>query len=161
MNAPRAKKQTGFGLIEIMAAVLVLSLAFLALGALAARSLSSNNSAMSRSVATVAMYAIQDAMRADRASAMNGDYNNGGAPIAANDCPADTGSLASAQLHQWCDQQLGDAMLGGKVKTTTGAIACAQDGTCTVTITWDDSRGGPSLSGDDSATQTITTRGML
>jgi type IV pilus assembly protein PilV len=152
LRATRA--QTGFGLIEVMVAVLVLSLAFLSLAALAARSLAGNNSAMSRSMATVALYAITDALRADRASATSGAYNTGDDPITADNCPTDTDSLAARQLNQWCTQQLAAPALDGAAPTTTGAINCATTGVCTITITWLDSRGG-------AGSQRVTTTGML
>jgi len=155
------KTQAGFSLVEIMVAVLVLSLAFLSLGALAARSLSSNGSAMSRSVATIAAYSILDAMRADRPNAEGGSYNTLiSTPIAANNCPAADTTLASVQLKLWCDKQLGDPALGGHVATTTGEISCNAAGTCTVIIKWDDSRNG-NVPGTSDTIQQVTTTGML
>lgn len=153
------RAQSGVGLIEVLVAVLVLSIAFLGIAALQAMSLSTNNSAMARSMVTVASYSILDAMRADIGGARNGDYNTS-TPIAANACPAASGSLASAQLNQWCSQGLGNKSLGA-VASTTGSIACTAVGTasadCTVTITFDDSRAG--AGGTDQ--QQIVTRAML
>jgi len=153
------RAQSGVGLIEVLVAVLVLSIAFLGIAALQAMSLSTNNSAMARSMVTVASYSILDAMRADIGGARNGDYNTS-TPIAANACPAASGSLASAQLNQWCSQGLGNKSLGA-VASTTGSITCTAVGTasadCTVTITFDDSRAG--AGGTDQ--QQIVTRAML
>ncbi|MDI3261398.1 MAG: type IV pilus modification protein PilV [Fulvimonas sp.] len=150
------KRQRGVGLIEVLVAVLVLSIGFLGMGALLAKSLSTNNSAMARSMATIASYSIMDAMRADYASASAGQYNTA-QPIKATACPDASGSLANYQLNQWC-QQLGNNL--GKADSTTGAIACTATGNnvdCTVTITFDDSRAGVG----GSSTQTVLTRGML
>ena len=155
----RLHAQSGVGLIEVLVAVLVLSIAFLGIAALQAMSLSTNNSAMARSMATVASYSILDAMRADIDGARNGAYNTS-TPIAANACPAASGSLASAQLNQWCSQGLGNKSLGA-VASTTGSIACTAVGTasadCTVTITFDDSRAGAGGSNK----QQVVTRAML
>jgi type IV pilus assembly protein PilV len=154
--------QSGVGLIEVLVAVLVLSIAFLGIAALQAMSMSTNNSAMARSMATISSYSILDAMRADIAVANAGGYNTPTAtPIKANACPdTSAGTLASNQLNQWCTQ-LGKSL--GAAATTTGAIACTATGTtvvvtdCTVTVTFDDSRAGVG----GSSVQTVTTRAML
>lgn len=149
--------QSGVGLIEVLIAVLVLSIAFLGIAALQAMSLSTNNSAMARSMATIASYSILDAMRADIGSARSGAYTT---TVVANACPAVSGSLASAQLNQWCSSQLGNKSLGA-VASTTGKISCSAVGTasadCTITITFDDSRAGVG----GTSTQQVVTRAML
>ena len=141
-------RQSGIGMIEVLIAVLVVSIGFLGMAALHAKALSTNNSAMARSMATVATYSILDAMRTDVNSALAGSYNTA-SPMAANACPAKGSSLSSAQLNQWCNQ-LGAAL--GATATTTGAINCTNLGLCTITIKFDDSRVGDSLS-----TQTVST----
>lgn len=147
------RRSAGVGLIEVLVAVLVLSIGFLGIAALQALSLSTNNSSMARSMATIDSYSILDAMRADAASARAGAYN-GSPAVTASACPAATASLANAQLIQWC-KQLGGNL--GKAATTTGAINCGGTGACTITITFDDSRGG---AGGGNA-QAITTTAML
>lgn len=152
--ASRRFGQSGVGLIEVLVAVLVLSIAFLGIAALQAMSLSTNNSAMARSMATIASYSILDAMRVDTAAAKTGGYNT---TVKANACPAAAGGLVDAQLNQWCTQ-LGQSL--GAATTTTGAIDCkAIDATtdCTVTITFDDSRAGVG----GSSIQKVVTRAML
>jgi type IV pilus assembly protein PilV len=146
--------QRGVGLIEVLVAVLLLSVAFLGIAALQAHSLSTNNSAMARSMATMASYSILDAMRADQASAVAGGYNTT-QKLKASACPDAGDSLASVQLHDWCGQ-LGQAL--GQAETTTGAIRCTGSaGECVVTIEFDDTRAGQG----GSATQTVVTKGML
>jgi type IV pilus assembly protein PilV len=150
-----ASTQSGVGLIEVLVAVLVLSIAFLGIAALQAVSLSTNNSAMARSMATVASYSILDAMRTDTASAKAGKYNYAvDAPIKANACPTDTTTLAQVQIGQWCGQ-LGHSL--GATANTTGSINCSATGDCTITITFDDSRAG---SGGINGQQVVT-RAML
>jgi len=151
-------RQAGVGLIEVLVAVLVLSVAFLGVAALQARSLSTTNSAMARSLATIASYSILDAMRVDVVSARSGSYNrSGSSAIVADTCPDPSGSLVDEQLSQWCSQ-LGRGL--GAAATTTGQIACADAGAtadCTITITFDDSRAGEG----GSSAQTVVTRAML
>jgi len=145
------RRQAGVGLIEVLVAVLVLSIGFLGIAALQAMSLSTNNGAMARSMATIASYSILDAMRVDRDAAESGSYNQS---VKADNCPAAGASLASVQLHQWCSQ-LGDSL--GKADSTTGAVACDGTGTCTITVTFSDSR---AKAGDDGV-QTVITEAML
>ena len=153
-RAGTINRHAGVSLIEVLVAVLVLSIGFLGIAALQALALSTNNSAMARSMATIDSYSILDAMRADAASARAGAYN-APAVTGGGGCPAAVGgSLANTQLIHWCNQlasDLGDAI------TTTGAINCGATGVCTITITFDDSRGG---AGGGSA-QSITTTAML
>jgi type IV pilus assembly protein PilV len=164
-----ASAQTGVGLIEVLVAVLVLSIAFLGIAALQAMSMSTNNSAMARSMATIASYSILDAMRADIASAKAGNYNGtvtpatGAVPasgataaVPANSaaCPATGTTLAAAQLSQWCGQL--SATLGATTNTT-GTVNCDGAGSCTITIQFDDSRAG--VGGGSS--QKVITKGIL
>lgn len=148
------RRQRGVGLIEVLVAVLVLSVAFLGIAALQAMSLSTNNSAMARSMATMASYSILDAMRADLAAAKQGSYNTS-TPLKANACPAAGTSMLSTQQHDWC------AMLSstlGAVETTTGSINCVgTEGDCTITIQFDDSRAGKG----GERNQSVVTRAML
>ena len=144
--------QKGVGLIEVLIAVLVLSIGFLGMAALQAKSLSTNNSAMSRSMATIASYSILDAMRADRTNALAGAYNG---TVTANACPTTTGSLAQSQLGNWCTQELVQNL--GALATTTGNVNCSGTGICTITIQFDDSRAGAG----GSNIQQVITKAML
>jgi len=150
------RRQHGIGMIEVLIAVLVVSIGFLGMAALQAKALSTNNSAMARSMATVASYSILDAMRADLVKAGTGAYNG---TVTANNCPAVGSTLASTQLSAWC-AELGRAL--GAVSTTNGKIDCSAAGTtsidCTVTIQFDDSRAGTNLG---STTQKVVTRAGL
>lgn len=144
--------QAGVGLIEVLVAVLVLSIAFLGIAAMQAMSLSTNNSAMARSMATISSYSILDAMRADYSNATtSAAYNT---KVTADACPDPGSTLATYQLNQWCGQ-LGKNL--GAVSSTTGQVNCTTTGDCTVTITFDDSRAGVG----GSSAQTIVTRAML
>ena len=131
-------RQSGIGMIEVLIAVLVVSIGFLGMAALQAKALSTNNSAMARSMATIASYSILDAMRADIVNAKLGNYNG---TVTASSCPStdSTSTLATWQLSAWCGQ-LGQAL--GAVATTTGTVNCSSAGDCTVTIQFDDSRAG-------------------
>jgi type IV pilus assembly protein PilV len=144
--------QAGVGMIEVLVAVLVLSIGLLGMAALQAMSLSTNNSAMARSLATINAYSILDSMRADIGNAKAGSYNT---TVTANACPAAGSTLATQQVNGWC-KSLGAAL--GAAAGTTGAVNCSGTGACTITISFDDSRSGGNLG---SNTQTFTTEAML
>lgn len=155
MGRPMVARQSGVGLIEVLVAVLILSIGFVGIAALQVRSLSMNNSSMTRSVATMDTYSILDAMRADLINAQSGAYNG---TVTANACPTTTGSLANTQLTQWCNQLA--AGLGASA-STTGNINCTGSlGACKITVTYDDSK-SKSTATDTSGTQTVITQAML
>jgi type IV pilus assembly protein PilV len=136
----------------VLVAVLELSLGVLGIAALQTRALSNNGSTMAASMATVASYSILESMRADRTNALAGSY--GGSTIAANACPTTVTTLAGWTLNQWCTKQLAKYLPASS--TTTATISCtAANGSCTVTITFDDSRAGGS-----STQKVITTAGL-
>jgi len=146
------KRQTGVGLIEVLIAVLVLSIGFLGIAALQAKSLSTNNSSMSRTQAVIASYSILDAMRADRTNALAGAYNQ---TVTANNCPTLGSGLSSDQLSVWCTEL--ENALGGASADTTGNVTCLATGDCTITIQFDDSRAGAG----GSNVQKVITKAML
>lgn len=149
------RQQAGVGLIEVLVAVLVLSIGFLGIAALQARSLSMNNSAMAHSMATIDSYSILDAMRADLNNAQGHAYDG---TVTGNACPTATDTLAKAQLAQWCKQLA--AGLGASA-STTGNINCSGSlGACTVTVRYDDSK-SKSSAADTTGTQTVITQAML
>lgn len=145
--------QSGVSLVEVMVAVLVLSVGFLGIAALQASALANTNSSMARTLATVASYSILDAMRADLVNARANAYDSL-TPVKASSCGTTSSTLAGYQVNLWC-AQLGSSL--GALVTTTGLIACdtGNKGRCTVTITFDDSRVG------GAASQTVTTTGLL
>ncbi|MHB8785501.1 MAG: type IV pilus modification protein PilV [Thauera sp.] len=113
--------QTGVSLLEVLIAVVVLSLGFLGLAGLQLNSLRNNESSFQRSFAVVETYTIADAMRADRFKAESNGL--GGSQYLTN------------AGNQWVT----------RLKTTlgadaTGTVAC-NGSLCTITITWNDSRG--------------------
>jgi type IV pilus assembly protein PilV len=142
--------QRGAGLIEVLVAVLILSIGLLGIALVQTRALSSNNSSMGRSMAVVASYSILEAMRADRANAVAGNYDG---EITADACP-DAGTLSETQIQAWCNE-LGATL--GAVATTKGTIDCGSTGECTITIQFDDSRVGAGSSDE----QTVVTKAVL
>lgn len=153
---PHSKKQAGVGLIEILIAVLVLSIGFLGMAALQTKALSNNNSAMDRTQATIATYSILDAMRVDRANVLAGNYNT---TVEVGSCPAAGGTLASEQLNRWCTGTPGVTPPDGLAALGNGAegeVDCDANGNCDITLIFDDQK----ATGGD-ADQTVVTRARL
>ncbi|MET0279743.1 MAG: type IV pilus modification protein PilV [Steroidobacteraceae bacterium] len=151
LNRPQGRlgpqRQRGVGLIEVLIAVLVLSIGMLGMAGLQTWALRNNQSAQQRSTAVVQAYYIADAMRADRANALAGAFDIG------IDDPAPTGtSFATTSRISW-RQNLADTLGAG----ATGSVDC--DGPiCDVVVRWDDSRGaqGSVAAREASAKQTIS-----
>ncbi|MCP5132161.1 MAG: type IV pilus modification protein PilV [Gammaproteobacteria bacterium] len=127
----------GFTLMEVLVAVIVLSIGLLGLASLQAVGLRNNQSALLRSQSTVLAYEAVDRMRANRSAALNGNYNTDFSTSALT-CvsnPTLSGTIAQIDLIQWknslaCSLPSGD----GKIERGTGNLF-------TISVRWDDSRG--------------------
>lgn len=147
-------RQRGVGLIEILIAVLVLSIGFLGMAALQSKALSNNNSAMARSMGTIATYSILDAMRIDPDGVDAGSYDDVEVTVKSDlscDGVGTGASLATTNLQNWC-AELGRLIGPGAV----GRINALNGGNYEIEIEFDDSR----ASGGDTD-QTLVTRAKL
>lgn len=134
----------GASLIEILVAMLVLSLGLLGLAAMQARALRGNISSIQQTQAVILSHYIFDLMRVDRGAAITGAYNTGGAANAAPACNAGAfNGVGLAQIHlaAWIGELKAQIGRPGD-PTTCGAIWCDAQGVCTVRIQWDDSASG-------------------
>lgn len=130
----RLAGQRGVGLVEVLIAMLVLSIGMLGLAGLQMRTLRNNQSSLERGVAVVETHAIADAIRTNR--------NQSNTFNIAIDAAAPTGTtFAETVVRNWRNNLI--ASMG---EGATGAVACNGD-RCTITIRWNDSRG----SGDAAA----------
>jgi type IV pilus assembly protein PilV len=155
MNSLHAKAalhlQRGVGLVEVMVAVLVLSIGLLGLAGLQVRTLRNSQSALERGVAVIETHAIVDAMRADRVNAMGDDFD------IALGAAAPTGTtFAEVVLAGWRANLI--ASLG---EAATGSVAC-NGANCMIVIQWNDSRGTQTAdTAAGSETQTLSTQVQL
>lgn len=129
-------KQSGFTLLEVLVAMLVMAIGLLGLAGLTTSSMRNNLSASHRTQATWMAYDIVDRMRANRTSAVTGAYAT---PMgAAANCSAavPTGTVPVQDIAAW-KNQLACALPAGN-----GSIAVdAATRVATILIQWDDSRG--------------------
>lgn len=145
-QVPNRRHSRGATLIEILVALLVLSLGVLGMAAMQIRALKGNQSSMQRTQAVMMSYYILDAMRVDKDNAKGGQYNTGslsGTVIGAYCDPANASgtSLAKVNLTHWITS-LKENIGNASDTTTCGAVLCDADGICTVQVKWDDSRAG-------------------
>ena len=152
--------QRGFTLLEVLVALVVLSIGLLGIGKLVMVSSRGNDSAYMRSQATVLAYSILDAMRANRDQATAGDYNVGtGAYTGAAGCltsTCDAGALTVSDLANW--KTALQTLPSGDGTVTTATVTGA-DGqprtTATITVQWNDWVAQGSFSGASSANSTV------
>lgn len=136
-------KNNGFTLIEVLVALLVMSVGLLGLAALQATSLKASHGAYNRGQATFMAYDMMDRMRANRtqaiAGAYNGTYNNGTAPAAAAD-------VATQDLNDWLTNYVYVLLPAAQatINCTTPAIGNNQ---CQILLIWSEGRLGGTATG--------------
>ncbi len=120
----------GFTLLEVLVALIVLSIGLLGLASMQANGLKHNHSAYLRSQAVTYAYDIIDRMRANHSSAVAGNYS---IAMAAG-VPTGT-SIPATDLAQWLTLVAGNLPAGDAETTINGRVI-------TVTVQWDDTRAG-------------------
>jgi type IV pilus assembly protein PilV len=145
-------RQHGFTLLEVLVAMVIVSIGLVGLAGLMMTSAKNNQSAYYRSQASWLAYDIVDRMRANRSVAQNTTNYN----IAFQASPSGSG-MSFTDLTQW-KQELVTALPGGDGEITfPGGVA-------TVKVRWDDSRGlGPSTNANNAgnSAQIITIQTQL
>ncbi|SEJ23713.1 type IV pilus modification protein PilV [Nitrosomonas eutropha] len=121
--------QAGVGMIEVLVAIIILSIGLLGLAGLQTAGLKNNQSAGFRSTATMMAYGILDSMRASRIAAGEGNYNHS----LGSSAPSGS-SIPERDLSNWLNGL-------ARLPEGTGAVDVDADNKVTITIQWDDSRG--------------------
>jgi type IV pilus assembly protein PilV len=164
--------QRGFSLVEVLVALLVLSIGLLGISKLVLISARANDSAYLRSQATALAYSILDDMRANRQAALAGNYAIAAASgatdpgVQCNNAAPCTNTLTLAQydLFQWRQRLLVLGPSGdGKVvmATVTDPVSGTSSTTATITVTWDDTVAQQSLGVPAGGTMSITLETIL
>ena len=129
-------RQRGASLIEVLVAVLVLSIGLMGMAGLQSRTLKGNHSAQQRSEAVTLTHFIFDAMRANPTAARDGGY----ATPRTCAVPDATGALIEGDRRAWILAVR--SALGDRPSTCVTLAFDAPSGSYTVTLEWDDSRAG-------------------
>ena len=135
-------KQQGFTLLEVLIALLVLSIGLLGLAALQTIGLRSNEMASMRTTSTMLTYDISDRMRANPQGIVDSDYVIGSGAVTGTvtDCTSTdctTAQMATFDLSQWktAVAQLPGGL--GDITQTAGPPLVH-----TITVRWDENRTG-------------------
>jgi type IV pilus assembly protein PilV len=141
----RRTRNEGFTLLEVLVALVVLSIGLLGIGKLVLFSARGNDSAYLRSQATALAYSIIDDMRANRAEAEQaayivplGAYGGGGNCV---DAACTSATLATYDLAGWKAQMAQALPQGDGTVTTTTVVNPAtgtNETTAVVTVQWND-----------------------
>lgn len=125
----------GLTLVEILVALIVLSIGLLGLATMQTSSVKFTTSAYQRTQATALAYDLVDRMRSNRLAALNGDYlvpfEN---PVPACGALDTTGTLVEQDLAAWRNA------MACRLPQSTGSVTRLND-EFTITIIWDDSQG--------------------
>lgn len=155
ISAGRPADGSGFSLLEVLIALVVLSVGLLGIAAMISTSLKANDSAYMRSQATDLAYNMIDRMRVNRSIALASGYDIAiGLPGVATSASAlsacitascNTTALAAFDLSQWKND------LGTLLPSGTGSIGptvvAGGVATVTVTVQWSDTRAQTGLGG--------------
>jgi type IV pilus assembly protein PilV len=130
------KNQSGFTLLEVLVAIVVVSLGMLGLAGLQAATLRNNQIAYYRGIAIQQTYDMADRIRANQAGVTAGAYNNLTATIPADpDCFTNTCSsaqMAVADHSQWNNNNARMLPAG------TGTVVAAAGGAFDITVSWNE-----------------------
>ena len=136
MIARRVRRGGGFTLLEVLVALVVLSIGLLGLSGLQTTGLRNNHSAFLRSQATLVTMDILDRMRANRGAARDGDYDiNYGATPTSITC---TGTCSKTQVAQ-IDVELWNAYVE-RLPGGEGEVSVTAGGLAEVKVRWADAR---------------------
>jgi len=149
----RSKRAGGFSLIEVLVALMILSVGALGIAAMMAVSLKSKNGAYSRTQANILAYTILDRMRANRATAIQHGYDIAlGAPASSpppGDCiglgaHCTPDQIANLDLSQWKDSLAHTLPAGDGSIHTVAVNQMTQVTQVTISVQWNDKGTGQS-----------------
>jgi type IV pilus assembly protein PilV len=141
---PRIER--GFTLLEVLIALLVMSIGLLGIGKMMMLSARANDSAYMRSQATALAYTMLDAMRANRVAAISQGYDTAQVVPAQLACATAAPGCTSGQVAQ-NDTFLWNQALATELPNGAGAVVTvtapdvvtgANNITATITVTWSD-----------------------
>jgi type IV pilus assembly protein PilV len=138
------RHQSGFTLVEVLVALLIVSIGLLGIAAMQSLALRNTGSSMERSQAVIQTYSYLDVLRAnrDRAVLSQMDMN----------LVCEVENLPSSQTDQrnWLEQL--HLTLG---PGSCGKVECLGGGKCTITVQWNDTRAEGGSAVQELVTETV------
>lgn len=144
----RLSHNSGFSLLEVLIALLILSVGLLGIAALQLVSLKTNHGAYQRSQATILAYDMMDRLRANRVIAMAEGYDI--AMAAATPAAPANSPIQIIDLNDWLSNYVSVLLPAGD-----GSIDCTTAGLCIIIVQWDESRGGGNVAAQFQITSQI------
>lgn len=138
---------SGFTLLEVLVALLILAIGLLGLAGLQFSALRGNTQSYERSQALALINELFDRMRAHRVSAAEGRFNlepfeDRGSPADCEQAPCTPEEAAEFELAQWL-QRLSETLPGATASIQQKCapdIPCVQRSTLVVRVLWDENR---------------------
>ena len=146
------RRSLGFSLLEVLIAVVVLSIGLLGLAGLQFSALRANNQSYERSQAHLLVQEVADSMRINRTAAANGAYSiEPGVIPPAVDCqrdlteaPCTQPQAAAHDLFRW-HRRLRELLPGATARIFCSTAACGPGAMHSVIVIWDEYRKGLSI----------------
>lgn len=144
-NNPRRwlHNQSGFSLLEVLIALLVLAVGLLGLAALQNMGLRLNHQSYERTQATILIYDMIDRMRANPAGVVAGDYlqaMTGTPPTASQNCESSacvtSAAMAAYDKNRWIATIAGSGTQRAALAGGQGSISAAGISLFNITVQW-------------------------
>lgn len=138
------RHQPGFTLVEVLVALLIVSIGLLGIAAMQSLALRNTGSSMERSQAVIQTYSYLDVLRANRDRAVLSELDM--------NMVCDAENLPSSQVEQknWINQL--HQTLG---PDSCGEVECLGGGKCTITVQWNDTRAEGGSAVQELVTETV------
>ena len=160
----RLRRTAGFSLIEVLIALVILSVGLLGIAAMVSVSLKSKDSSYYQTQATALAQSILDRMRANRGQVEIGTYNiNFTDATTAQAClgsgaACTPAQVAASDLYDW-RYNITNTFPSSSTVTASGSIATVAVGSstqATISIQWSDARANQAVGSTASDTMTYT-----
>jgi type IV pilus assembly protein PilV len=129
-----SRQQTGFTLLEVMVALVIISIGLLGIIGMQMTSLKNSNSSAYRSIAVWQLQDMAEKIRSNRTRAAAREYEVG---IGETETPATATPVITAEVAAW-KANLANTLPSGKGSIVT----IATNGSITLTVEWDDTQSG-------------------
>lgn len=138
------RHQSGFTLVEVLVALLIVSIGLLGIAAMQSLALRNTGSSMERSQAVIQTYSYLDVLRANRDRAVLSQLDMS--------MVCDAENLPSSQVEQrnWITQL--QQTMG---PDSCGKVECLGGGKCTITVQWNDTRAEGGSAVQELVTETV------
>jgi type IV pilus assembly protein PilV len=123
------RHQSGFTLVEVLVALLIVSIGLLGIAAMQSLALRNTGSSMERSQAVIQTYSYLDVLRANRDRAVISELDMNMV------CDAENLPGSAVEQRNWINQL--HQTLG---PDSCGQVECLAGGKCTITVQWNDTR---------------------